>query len=84
MAKGIKTGGGSRKGVPNRLTADVKGMILQALDEAGGKDYLLAQAHGNPNAFLTLVGKVLPKEMTGKDGEPLFPKAIQLVGVDPK
>lgn len=76
--------GGRKKGTPNKLTADVKGMILQALDEAGGKDYLLAQALGNPNAFLTLVGKVLPKEMTGKDGDPLFPKAIQLVGVDPE
>jgi hypothetical protein len=32
MAKGTKTGGGSRKGVPNKLTADVKAMVLAALD----------------------------------------------------
>ena len=73
--------GGRKKGTPNKLTADVKGMILQALDEAGGKDYLLEQARGNPNAFLTLVGKVLPKEVTGKDGEPLYPRSVELVGV---
>lgn len=41
MAKGIKTGGGSRKGKPNKLTADVKAMILAALDKAGGTQYLL-------------------------------------------
>lgn len=32
MAKGVKTGGGSRKGVPNKVTATLKDMILQALD----------------------------------------------------
>lgn len=52
--------GGSRKGRPNKITADVKAMILAALDKAGGVDYLLKQAQTNPNAFLTLVGKVLP------------------------
>ena len=76
--------GGRTKGTPNKLTADVKGMILQALDKAGGVDYLLTQAHDNPSAFMTLVGKVLPKEMTGAGGDPLFPKSIQLIGVDPK
>lgn len=44
MAKGVKTGGGSRKGVPNKLTADLKAMILGALDKAGGEKYLLTQA----------------------------------------
>ena len=60
MAKGLKTGGGSRKGVPNKVTAELKDMILGALDDAGGQAYLARQAEDNPNAFLTLVGKVLP------------------------
>lgn len=76
--------GGRKKGTPNKLTADVKGMILEALHEAGGVSYLLQQSESNPTAFLTLVGKVLPKEMTGKDGDPLFPRCIELVGVAPK
>lgn len=33
--------GGSRKGIPNKVTADVKAMILKALDDAGGAAYLL-------------------------------------------
>ena len=57
--------GGSRKGVPNKVNGDVKAMILAALDKAGGPDYLLAQAEANPNAFLTLVGKVLPMTVQG-------------------
>lgn len=76
--------GGSRKGIPNKLTADVKGMILTALDKAGGADYLLAQSAANPAAFMTLVGKVLPKEITGGDGKALFPERVEVVAVAAK
>lgn len=71
MAKGKKTGGGSRKGVPNKLTSDVKAMILAALDKAGGAEYLLKQANENPASFLTLVGKVLPMTVAGDPENPL-------------
>jgi hypothetical protein len=65
MAIGRKTGGGSRKGVPNKATADLKDMILGALDNAGGVDYLTRQATKSPGAFLTLIGKVLPTTLQG-------------------
>jgi len=65
-------GKGRRKGVPNKITADVRGMIFGALDDAGGQDYLVQQAHRNPAAFMTLVGKLIPKELTGASGEDLF------------
>lgn len=66
-------GKGRPKGAKNKLTRDVRGMILGALDQAGGEAYLLEQARENPTAFMTLLGKVLPKEMevTGKDGGPV-------------
>ena len=63
--------GGSRKGIPNKVTADLKAMIRGALDKAGGIDYLARQAEENPSAFMALVGKTLPKELTGKDGGPI-------------
>lgn len=63
--------GGSRKGIPNKVTADLKAMILGALDGAGGQEYLQRQANENPKAFLTLVGKVLPLQVTGEGGGPL-------------
>lgn len=54
---------GRPKGSPNKTTAAVKDMILTALDNAGGIDYLVSQASANPTAFLTLVGKVLPLQV---------------------
>lgn len=63
MAKGVKTGGGSRKGKPNKLTASVKDAILAAFDGVGGVAYLKAQAIENPTAFMTLLGKVLPTQV---------------------
>lgn len=54
---------GNRKGVPNKVTRELKDMILGALDDAGGQAYLATQARDNPGPFLTLVGKVLPKDI---------------------
>lgn len=72
--RGSKPGerrGGRQKGVPNKLSGDVKAMILAALDEAGGMAYLLQQAQTNPNAFMTLLGKVLPMTVAGDPENPL-------------
>lgn len=66
MAKGKKSGGGSRKGIPNVVTKELKDMILGALSEAGGEVYLTRQAKANPAAFMALVGKVLPKDLNLK------------------
>ena len=65
---------GRPKGSLNRTTAAVKDMILQALDGAhkdGGAGYLKQQAKDNPTAFMTLVGKVLPLQLTGDGGGPI-------------
>lgn len=72
--KGAKPGerrGGRQKGVPNKITAELKDMILGALDDAGGQQYLATQAVDNPGPFMTLLGKVLPLQVTGKNGGPL-------------
>ena len=64
MATGRKTGGRT-KGTPNKINADLRAMILGALGDAGGQEYLTEQAQANPGAFLTLVGKVLPTTLSG-------------------
>jgi len=61
-------GKGRPKGVPNKSTAAIKDMILNALSKAGGEDYLLRQADENPVAFMGLLGKVLPMQVTGENG----------------
>lgn len=66
MRRPPNAGKGRRKGVPNKTTAAVKDMILQALNEAhegGGVAYLKDQASKNPTAFLTLVGKLIPLDV---------------------
>jgi len=73
MAPGIKTGG-RKKGTPNKTTALLKDAILQAATNAGGGDltnYLQVQAMENPGPFMSLLGKVLPMQVTGEDGGPL-------------
>jgi hypothetical protein len=77
-AKGVKVGGGSRKGIPNKVTATLKQMILDALDGAGGVDYFIEQAQKNPVAFLALLGKVLPTTLTSDPNDPLV---IELVNI---
>ena len=67
MAKGQKTGG-RKVGNPNKMTRELKEMILEALDKAGGVEYLVKQADEKPVAFLGLVGKVLPLQVTGPNG----------------
>ena len=39
-------------------------MIVNALDKAGGESYLYQQAIENPVAFMTLIGKVIPKDVS--------------------
>lgn len=56
-------GKGRPKGSRNKVTTEVKEMILQALDKAGGVEYLTKQAKENPASFMTLVGKVLPLQV---------------------
>ena len=56
-------GPGRPKGCPNRVTLELKEMIEKALMKAGGIRYLEEQAKANPGAFLTLVAKLLPRDL---------------------
>ena len=68
-------GKGRIKGVPNKTTALLKDAILRAAENAGGPEgmvgYLQTQAIVNPGPFMSLLGKVLPMQVTGEDGGPL-------------
>ena len=60
---------GRPKGLRNKVTTQLKEMVLEALDNAGGVEYLTRQANDNPRAFLALLGKVLPLRITGPSGD---------------
>lgn len=68
--KRVKTGG-RKRGTPNKVTGTVREMILKALDEVGGQQWLVQQATENPVAFMTLLGKVLPTQIQGDPENPL-------------
>jgi hypothetical protein len=63
--KGGPKVGGRQKGTPNKATAAIKEMIIAALDQAGGVEYLVGQSETNPTAFMGLVGRVLPLQVNG-------------------
>jgi hypothetical protein len=54
---------GRPRGSTNHDSKMLKEMILGALADAGGKDYLKEQAAANPSAFLALIGKIVPKDV---------------------
>jgi hypothetical protein len=55
----------------NKLTANVKACIMAAFADAGGKDYLVKVAKTDPRTFCTLLGKILPTQVTGDASEPV-------------
>lgn len=54
------------KGATNAKSIALKQMILNALDKAGGSNYLYRQSQDNPTAFMTLIGKVLPLSLSNE------------------
>ena len=78
--RGFKTPGAGRKaGTPNKDTQPLREMILQALSDqpGGGIGYLTVQAKSNPSTFMTLLGRVLPMQVTGEGGGPVVIEIVR-------
>jgi hypothetical protein len=70
--KGYPRSGGRKKGAPNHNTTALKEMVLAALHEQGGVKYLTNLAETNSGAFASLLGRILPMQITGEDGGALI------------
>ena len=68
---GRREGAGRKPGIPNKDNADIRALIIGALHQVGGVDYLAARALDQPVAFMGLIGKVLPLQLAGHDGQRL-------------
>lgn len=83
-AAAMGAGPGRPKGSVNKTTAEVKAMIRQALEDAGGVAYLVECAYDprTKAAFLSLVGKLAPLTLAGDAENPLKAVTqIQLVSL---
>lgn len=89
--KGSPKTGGRAKGTPNKMTTQLKEMILEAAELAGndmGGDggtvqYLRTQATLQPAAFMSLLGRVLPMQIAGDEDNPIVTiTRIELVAAD--
>lgn len=58
---------GRPKGSKNKMTIAIKDVIRQALEEVGGKDYLVGVAHTNPSIFCNLVARCIPHDPKGNE-----------------
>lgn len=86
-------GKGRPKGTPNKTTQALKDAILLAGNEVGedgeGKGgltgYLRTLARSEPKSFATLLGKVLPMQVTGANGGPMvFERIVREIVAAPK
>jgi hypothetical protein len=68
---GARPNAGRPKGSLDKGNALIREMIVDALDELGGVEYLKATAASHPAAFLSLLGKVMPVQVTGDGGGPV-------------
>jgi len=68
---GRRPGSGRPKGRVAKETADIKAMVVGALQSIGGVEYFAARAIDQPVAFMALVGRVLPLQLTGEGGAPI-------------
>jgi len=77
-------GKGRKKGVQNKNTQELKAMIRCALDKVGGEEYFVTQALANPVAFMTLIGRILPKEIVGEVNGSVQIASITRTIIDPR
>jgi hypothetical protein len=68
---GRREGAGRKPGVPNKVSGDLKGMILDALHREGGVTYLQNVAQTDSKAFCALLGRVLPSTLTSDPDNPV-------------
>jgi hypothetical protein len=59
--KGLPKSGGRRKGTPNRITGELREMVLTALSELGGVEYLIQMGHDRPEVFVRLLARCMPQ-----------------------
>lgn len=66
-------GPGRPKGSENKFTKNARDAFQFAFEECGGAERLAKWANDNYDEFLKLFARMIPLEVTGKDGKDLIP-----------
>ena len=53
-----------KKGDVNKITKDMKEILHLAFERAGGVDYLVKQSKEEPKAFMALLGRIVPAQVS--------------------
>ena len=54
---------GRPKGSANKIGQELQAMLKASLSRVGGIEYLVKQAEENPSAYMTMISKLLPKQV---------------------
>ena len=71
--------GGRVAGTPNKTTVKVKDAILKAFDIVGKEKYLVVLAMTDPKTFASLLGRVLPTQISGPDDGPILTQVTRVI-----
>lgn len=75
--------GGSRKGVPNKVTAAAKSVIADAAEMLGGVNRLVDWVRENPENeskfWATIYPKLIPVQVTGENGGAIITEVRRVV-----
>lgn len=71
MRGGKREGAGRPQGSLDKNNKALREMILAALEQKGGVAYLVDKADSHPQAFMSLLGRVLPMQVAGDPENPL-------------
>jgi hypothetical protein len=74
---GARAGAGRRAGAPNKITKDMRAAILAAYDAVGGQAFLERVAMEDAKTFCTLLGKIIPTQVTGDEDNPVVTKIVR-------
>tara|TARA_R110002051_G_C8352968_1_gene440454 strand:- start:145 stop:492 length:348 start_codon:yes stop_codon:yes gene_type:complete len=54
---------GRKKGSANKITKDMREILMNSFHKAGGVNYLVKQSVESPVAYLGLLGKIVPSQL---------------------
>jgi len=76
---------GRKKGIPNKITMNVKEALVEAFEKMGGVPSLVRWGRLNTTEFYKLWVRLLPVQVTGAEGKALIPEAqydLKNLGID--